>query len=104
MLVSVLLCATNKKVIWPLDTIKNDSIIASDEQKRKCGGDSLLRLKEWRTARGISQKALAREVGVSEITVIRWEKQRTHPNSGQLATLCKVLDAPLDDLLKIERA
>lgn len=64
----------------------------------------MLRLKEWREARKISQKALAAIVGVNETTIIRWEKQRTHPNSGQLATLCKVLDAPLDALLQIERA
>lgn len=59
----------------------------------------MFRLKECREKRGISQKALARTLGVNETTVIRWEKQRTTPNVKQIAQLCAALGVMPNDLI-----
>ena len=61
----------------------------------------MLKLKECRERRGVSQKALAQAIGVNETTIIRWEKQRTHPNTGQLAALSKALNVSFDELLVV---
>ena len=66
----------------------------------------MLNLKPYRVARGISQKTLAHIIGVSELTIIRWEKRRSKPNAKYLPALCAALNVPLDELLtfKEERA
>lgn len=59
----------------------------------------MLRLKQTRERQGISQKALAQKIGVSEITIIRWEKQRTAPTVKQIAQLCAALGVMPNDLI-----
>lgn len=64
----------------------------------------MLLLEKHRKARGISQKALAHEIGVSEITIIRWEKGQTSPTVAQVAKLCSALGCDIGDLMTIEKA
>jgi len=64
----------------------------------------LLRLKECRDIRGVSQKALAQTIGVNETTIIRWEKGQTSPTVAQVAKLCSALGCDIGDLMTIEKA
>lgn len=47
---------------------------------------------------GLTQKKLADECGVSESTVINWEKGKTHPHIKRLPLLEKAYGIPLDNV------
>ena len=64
----------------------------------------MLKLKACRETVGISQKALAGMIGVNETTIIRWEKQRTAPNTKQLVRLSEILGVAIGDLCAAETA
>lgn len=53
----------------------------------------LLMRKAIREAAGLSQAALAREVGVDRVTVARWEAGRRTPRSRYLEAYVGVLEA-----------
>jgi len=36
-------------------------------------------IKKWRLEQGLLQKDLAKRIGVSEMTIVNWEKGRTKP-------------------------
>lgn len=57
------------------------------------------RLKELRSRAGISQKALAAKLSVSQQAVARWENNKATPNPETLARLTEILDVPADYLL-----
>lgn len=47
----------------------------------------------------MTQKDLAAAVGVSESTVINWEKGRSEPTVSQALCIAKVLNLPLDAII-----
>lgn len=55
-------------------------------------------LKAARTNKGLTQKEAAKKAGISEATIIRWEKGRTAPDVRQLKRLCSVYDLTIDDI------
>ncbi len=48
---------------------------------------------------GLTQKGLASAVGVSETTVINWEKGRSEPTVGQAQKISEVVGRPLDCII-----
>ena len=61
------------------------------------------RLRECIKNSGISQKVIAREIGVSPQTVSKYMKQDIFPALDTLAKLCKLLDVSADYILGIEK-
>lgn len=57
------------------------------------------RLRESISASGISQKAIAKEIGVSPQTVSKYMKQDIFPALDTLAKLCRLLDVRSDYIL-----
>lgn len=59
-------------------------------------------LQGWRTHKGYTQKEIARKLGVSEPTYIKWEK---NPNLIRVQTLhdfSKILDISIEDVIFFE--
>jgi DNA-binding transcriptional regulator YiaG len=56
------------------------------------------RIKCLRHKRGLHQKDLARLAGVDEMTIVRWEKDRSAPKGPRLTRLLRALDAQADEL------
>ena len=56
------------------------------------------RIKCLRRERGLHQKDLARLAGVDEMTIVRWEKDRSAPKGPRLTRLLRALDAQADEL------
>lgn len=57
------------------------------------------RIRELRKAKGITQEALAREVGVSETTISKWENGNSVPDIEMLCILSDYFEVSLDELL-----
>lgn len=55
-------------------------------------------LKELLKAKGVKQKWLANKIGVSEVTMSNWVKEKTQPSDKNYRKLSEVLDVPLTDL------
>jgi transcriptional regulator with XRE-family HTH domain len=45
------------------------------------------RVRKWRLERGLFQVDLAKRVGVSEMTIVNWEKGRTRPTKKNFKRL-----------------
>jgi transcriptional regulator with XRE-family HTH domain len=56
------------------------------------------RLAHFRRSKGISQKRLAEELGVTQSAIANWERRSVTLSPEQIATLAKVLEVSLDDL------
>ena len=56
-------------------------------------------LKELFKSKGIKQKWLAQKMGVSEVTVSNWAKERSHPSQKNLKKLCAILNVSLKELI-----
>lgn len=56
-------------------------------------------LKEILKSKGVKQKWLAFKLGVSEVTVSNWVKEKSIPSQKSLEKLSALLDLPLKDLL-----
>lgn len=63
-----------------------------------------LRLKELRNERGLSQKALADLVFVSQQTVAKWETAKSTPNPEMLIKLSEVFNVPAGYLIGADEA
>jgi ribosome-binding protein aMBF1 (putative translation factor) len=48
-------------------------------------------IKKWRLEQGIFQSDLARMIGVNEMTIVNWKKERTKPVKKNLEGLQKLL-------------
>ena len=59
-------------------------------------------ISDARKAKGLTQKQLADEIGVSDKAVSRWETGRGLPDTGTMPALCKSLDMSVNDLLSGE--
>jgi len=59
-----------------------------------------VRLKQLREAKGLSQAALAEEVGVSREYIARLETGKHDPPLSRVEKLAKALKVPIEKLLK----
>ena len=57
-------------------------------------------LKELIQTKGVKQKWLANKLGVSEVTVSNWMKEKSNPSKKHLEQLSQLLNIPLKDLMK----
>lgn len=57
------------------------------------------KLRKLRELKGLSRKQLASLIGVSEITILRWEQGRTYPNLKELQALTLALEVSEDYLI-----
>ena len=57
------------------------------------------RIRELRKERNMSQKQLAKVLGVDFRTVSFWETERYEPNISQIIKLCKLFEVESDYLL-----
>jgi transcriptional regulator with XRE-family HTH domain len=55
-------------------------------------------LKELIKSKGIKQKWLALKLGVSEVTVSNWVKEKSLPSQKHLLKLSEVLNIPIKEL------
>lgn len=62
----------------------------------------MLKLKEIRKQKGISQAELARRVGCSQVSICNFESGRMNPSLETLVKLSKALDCSLEDLVSAE--
>lgn len=62
------------------------------------------RLVHMRKAKGLSQEALAEQLGISRQAVSKWERAESSPDTSNLITLAKLYDVSLDELLNTIRA
>lgn len=60
-------------------------------------------LQEIRKGKGLTQKELAEQIGVSDKTISKWENGNSEPDTSMLLPLCKALDITVNELLSCER-
>lgn len=60
------------------------------------------RLKELRAAKGISQMDLAKETGISQSAIAKWELEKTEPTASALITLSQYFGETVDYLLGLQ--
>ena len=58
------------------------------------------KIRQLRRERGISVKVLAQTVGVSEMTIYRYEQEKRIPQVTIAAKIAEVFGCNIDDLLK----
>lgn len=56
-------------------------------------------LKDLIKSKGLKQAYLAQRIGVSEVTVSNWLKEKSFPSKKHLEKLSELLDVPLKDLI-----
>lgn len=62
------------------------------------------RIRRFRQQRGLSQKALAAQIGVSCGRVSNWEQGLNRPDADILAAICDALQVSADELLDVRLA
>lgn len=64
------------------------------------GGDKVrLKLVEWRRARGISQPEMAKGLGISMPTYVRWEKNPGNIAISKAYDIAKILEVDIKDII-----
>ena len=58
-----------------------------------------MRLKEIIKEKGIKQSWLAKQIGVSEVTVSNWVKSKSIPNAEHLIKLSQLLDFTVEKII-----
>lgn len=56
-------------------------------------------LKELLKSKGVKQKWLAMRIGVSEVTMSNWVKEKSTPSKRNLEKLSEILNVQLKDLV-----
>ncbi len=56
-------------------------------------------LKELLKTKGVKQKWLASRLGVSEVTVSNWVKEKSVPSQKHLEKLSEILNIPIKELI-----
>lgn len=56
-------------------------------------------LKELFKSKGIKQKWLAQKMGVSEVSVSNWVKEKSVPSQKNFEKISELLNVPLKDLI-----
>ncbi len=59
-------------------------------------------LKEIRRERDLTQKEIAKKLGVVESCYANWEQGRTEPSIAMLRKLCEIFSVSLDELINGE--
>ena len=60
------------------------------------------KLKQARIGAGVSQVALAEQIGVYQKDISRWENGERTPSLEAFAKICKALNVSADELLEIK--
>ncbi len=60
----------------------------------------ILSLKRVLELKGIKQRWLADELGVTEVTISNWVNNRTYPSLETLNSISKILDIEIKELLE----
>lgn len=84
----------------PADTLIRDSSQGKSKNIRKTFS---AKLKSAREKKGITQQALAEQIGISASTVGKWETGIIEPDLTDLFFLSHALDVSVDTLLGIDR-
>lgn len=71
-------------------------MIATEDRSPSEGLGS--RLRQLRKAKGLTQEALAEQVGVSKPAISSWEKGRAHPRAARATALATALGVPVQSL------
>lgn len=58
------------------------------------------RLRHYRTKLGLSQQALADQIGVSRVSINRWENGHVNPTTTGCLKLADYFGLPIDTLVK----
>ena len=61
----------------------------------------ILNLRLIRKNKGITQNQLAKQLGVDQTTITKWEKNRVKPRLDMVFKLSRVLDVDVNDIVKI---
>lgn len=56
-------------------------------------------LRDLIQTRGVKQKWLANRIGVSEVTVSNWMREKSNPSKKHLKQIGQALNIPLKDLM-----
>ena len=59
-----------------------------------------MNIREARIAKGLTQKDLARRMGVDRSTVTKWENDQSNPKVAALSKLADALGVTTDELLR----
>ncbi|WP_455720545.1 helix-turn-helix domain-containing protein [Agathobacter sp.] len=60
-------------------------------------------IQEIRKDKGLTQKELAEQVGISDKTISKWENGNSIPDTSMLLPLCRSLDITVNELLSCEK-
>lgn len=60
-------------------------------------------IKEYRLEKGLTQKALAENIGVTQGTIHFWEQEINEPSSGYIVKLANYFNISTDELLSYEK-
>ena len=63
-----------------------------------------LHIRELREAAGITQEALAMDLGVSRVAVVQWESGKKNPQASKLPQMADLLNCTIDQLFGRETA
>lgn len=61
------------------------------------------RLREEINASSLSQKEIARQLGINPSTVSKYTRKNVYPSLDTFANLCKILDVSSDDILGLKK-
>lgn len=60
-------------------------------------------LQELRKSKGLTQKELAKQIGISDKTISKWENGNSVPDTSILLPLCNALDITVNEFLSCEK-
>ena len=60
-------------------------------------------LQELRKDKGLTQKGLAEQIGVSDKTISKWENGNSVPDTSMLLPLCNALEITVNEFLSCEK-
>lgn len=57
-----------------------------------------LNIRQARIKAALSQRDLAKQLGVSSVAVVKWESGKSFPSADKLPALASALGVPIDEL------
>lgn len=61
------------------------------------------RFKNFRLSNNLTQKQVAKLIGIDQTNISSWENDKTRPEYENLIKLAKIYDTTIDELLGVER-